>query len=57
MVFLIQFDFFFFNKILSDIYKAPLHLAIEKNNVDIVQLLLSCENIDVNLKSIYEIFK
>ena len=30
------------------IQKAPLHVAIEKENVEIVKLLLSCEKIDVN---------
>lgn len=31
---------------------SPLHLAIVKENVEIVKLLLDNEDIDVNLKSI-----
>ena len=33
-------------------YKAALHIAIEKGNLSIVQLLLSHKGIDVNNKSI-----
>lgn len=32
--------------------KTPLYMALEKENEKIVQLLLSLDNIDVNLKSI-----
>ena len=34
------------------IHKTALHIAIEKGNIDIVQLLLTNEKIDVNQKSI-----
>lgn len=34
--------------------KAPIHLAIEKKNIEIVQLLLSHPQIDVNLPFLYE---
>ena len=32
--------------------KTPLIIAIENNNIQIVQLLLECPNIDVNTKII-----
>lgn len=32
--------------------KTALNIAVGKGNVEIVQLLLSCENIDVNISSI-----
>ena len=35
-----------------EFYKAALHIAIEKGNLSIVQLLLSHKGIDVNNKSI-----
>ena len=44
------------------IFKTALYIAVEKENVEIVQLLLNQENIDINMKSIfhlkfYKIFK
>ena len=33
--------------------ETPIYLAIEKENIDIVKLLLSNENIDVNKKNIF----
>lgn len=33
--------------------KAPLHIAIEKGNLDVVQSLLSNPNIDVNCESVF----
>lgn len=44
--FLMKFPLYFF------LNRTPLHIAIEKANNDIVQQLLSCEKLDVNLKSI-----
>lgn len=42
-----------FNEIhFVDFYKAAIHVAIEKGNLSIVQLLLSHKGIDVNNKSI-----
>ena len=40
-----KFSFFSF-------YKTPLHIAIEKENIDIIKLLLSNEKLNVNLKSV-----
>lgn len=34
------------------LYKHPLCLAVENNNIEIVELLLSNENTDVNCESI-----
>lgn len=31
---------------------SPLYAAIENDNAEIVQLLLSCENIDVNFENV-----
>lgn len=48
-------------KFIQIIYKTALHIAIEKNNVEIVKLLISNKNINVNritvllAFSIYEI--
>lgn len=32
---------------------TPLFLAVGKRNLEIIKLLLSCKNIDVNMKSIF----
>lgn len=47
MFFLFSLLIKYFNKI------APLHVAIKNNNVELVKLLLSCPNIDVNNVYIY----
>lgn len=36
--------------------KAPLHIAIEKQNIEIVKLLLARKEIDVNTKSVLKSF-
>lgn len=41
-----KFLIFFFSQ------KTPLHIAVEKGIVQIVQTLLQCERIDVNAKCI-----
>lgn len=38
-------------KFILNFYKAPLHLAVENNNIEHVKLLLNCENINVNIKT------
>lgn len=38
--------------IYSQFYKTPLYTAIEKGNPEIIQLLLTRQELDVNLKSI-----
>ena len=62
MIILIQFALKHLNeilnsKVLNKIYfsffhKAALHLAIENENIEIINLLLENQNIDVNIKSI-----
>ena len=42
----------YLNEILFLFHKAALHIAIEKGNLSIVQLLLNHNGIDVNNKSI-----
>lgn len=34
-------------------YKTPLHLAVEKNSVDIVKLFLESDNTNVNIQTIH----
>ena len=43
-------------KLIKKINKAPLHDAVKNNNEEVVQLLLSKENIDVNSKLILHLF-
>ena len=40
------------NKIIIYFYKTALNVAIEKNYSEIVRLLLTNDNIDVNIKNI-----
>lgn len=40
-----KFNSIFFNK-------APLHLAVEKNDIELVKLLLNCENININIQTV-----
>lgn len=39
-----------------EVNKNPLHLAIEKGNIEIVKLLLQCEKIDINSLKIYKTY-
>lgn len=39
-------------KFVNDIFKTPLSLAVENNDVEIIKCLLSYENVDVNHLSI-----
>ena len=32
------------------LFKGVLHIAVEKGNIDIIKILLSTKNIDVNVK-------
>ena len=43
-----------FNKIINKFYYTALHYAVEKENVEIVKLLLSNPYIDVNIKNIFK---
>lgn len=45
-----KFYFFYFNK-------TALHIAVEKGFLEIVELLLSRDNLDVNIKNIHNYFK
>lgn len=40
-------------KFLHDFYKTPLFVAIEKENIGIVSLLLSNDKIDINIPNIF----
>lgn len=40
------------NEVFDFIYKTSLHIAVEKRNNEIINLLLSKQEIDVNIKSI-----
>lgn len=35
-------------------HKTPLYMAVEKQNIEIITLLLSCDKINVNLGSIFK---
>ena len=43
-------------KFILDFQKTPLCIAVEKQNVEIIQLLLANEKIDVNLPYILKLF-
>ena len=45
-----------FNEILIKLYKTALYLAVEKENVEIIKLLLSNNKIDVNIPYILNLF-
>ena len=44
----------YLNEIFTKVYKTILHVAIEKRNTELVQLVLNYKNLDIN---IYNIFK
>ena len=44
-----KFKIFFFNE------KAALHIAVEKGNIELIKILLSNPNIDINLYTILNI--
>ena len=41
------------NKILTKIHQTPLYAAVEKENIEIIKLLLTNENIDANILNIF----
>ena len=50
-------QYYIFNDILIYLYKTALYLAVEKENIEIVKLLLTNDKIDINLTYItYRIF-
>lgn len=50
IIFLMIFQIIFLNK-------TPLHIALEKGNAEIVELLLSMPNIDLNVQLISKLIK
>ena len=56
-----KFQIKIFNQIISWINKTALYYAVEKENIEIIQLLLSNDKIDVNilniLRTIFILFK
>lgn len=40
---------------MKNIYRTPLHIAVEKGKSEIVKLLLTRKELDVNIKSILNI--
>lgn len=40
-----------FNEILIKFYWAALHIAVEKENIEIIKLLLVQPNVDMNIKN------
>ena len=38
------------------IYKGALHIAVEKENIEIIKLLLSNEKLDINIPYIFKLF-
>lgn len=41
-------------KFLSYFHKTALNIAIDKQNTEIIKLLLACPTIDVNVETIYK---
>ena len=44
-----KFEIISFDEIIIYFYKTALYLAIEKENIEIIKLLLTRDNIDVNI--------
>ena len=44
--------YYYIYEIMLFIHKSALHTAIDRKNVEIVKLLLSCERFDINQSSI-----
>ena len=42
--------------LILDINKTPLHIAVLKKNINLIKLLLKQEGIDINVKSVLNIF-
>ena len=53
---LIKFRIISFNEIIIQFYKTALYMAVEKENIEIVNLLLNNNKIDVNIINIYFYF-
>lgn len=44
----------YLNEIFTKVYKTILHVAIEKRNTELVQLLLNYKNLDINILNIFQ---
>ena len=53
---LIKLNIIYLNEILIKIHKTALYVAIEKENIEIIKLLLTNENIDINILNVFNIF-
>ena len=53
---LMAFTIISFNEILIRFYKTALYLAIEKDNIEIVKLLLTNNKLNINQRNILNIF-
>ena len=54
LFFMIKYDFFFINKEIWNYFnETALHIAVINENIDIVKLLLSRDDIDINIKEIF----
>ena len=51
-----KFKIISFNEIQVYFYKTPLYLAIEKENIEIIKLFITQDNIDINIPYILIIF-
>ena len=43
----------YLNEIIFDLYHTALYLAVEKENLEIIKLLLTNDNIDINILNIF----
>ena len=48
-IFLMEFKINSSNKIINSLYQTALHLAIEKENIEIIKLLLATNKLDKNI--------
>ena len=51
-----KFKIISFNEIIKYFYKTALYLAVEKENIEIVKLLLNNNQLDINFLNIFNIF-
>lgn len=39
---------------IKNVFKTLLHLAVEMNHIDIVKLLLSRDDVDINIRTVFK---